>query len=42
MLLPLCQTCWVERLNALEVTLDIFEALIDTLTAMAKYYQTVE
>ena len=26
----------MQRLNALEVTLDLFEALIDTLTAMAQ------
>ena len=33
-LLPLCRTRWVERLNAFEVTLDLFLFVIDTLTDM--------
>jgi microsomal dipeptidase-like Zn-dependent dipeptidase len=38
-LLPLCRTRWVERLNALEVTIDLSEAVVETLTDMAKNYK---
>ena len=33
-LLPLCRTRWVERLNALEVTLDLSQAVVRTFTDM--------
>ena len=31
-LLPLCQTRWVERINALEVALDLLEAVVNVFT----------
>ena len=34
-LLPLCRTRWVERINALEVSLDLLEAIVNTFTDMA-------
>lgn len=34
-LLPLCRTRWVERINALEVMLDLLEPVVDTLTEIA-------
>lgn len=33
-LLPLCKTRWVERVNALEVALDLVTAVVDTLSDM--------
>ena len=33
-LLPLCRTRWAERLNALEVTIYLIEAVVETLTDM--------
>ena len=33
-LIPLCRTHWVECLNALEVTIDLLEAVVDTLVDM--------
>ena len=30
-LVPLCRTHWVERLNALEITLDLTQPVVDTL-----------
>ena len=35
-LLPLCRTRWVERLNALEVTLDLSLAVIGAFTDMVE------
>lgn len=35
-LLPLCRTRWVERLNALEVTIDLFQVVVETLADMEK------
>lgn len=35
-LLPLCKTRWVERINAFEVTLELIEAVIDTLSEMSQ------
>ena len=35
-LLPLCRTRWVERLNALEVTLDLSLAVIGAITDMVE------
>ena len=35
-LVPLCRTHWVERLNALEVTLELIEAVVDTLVEMSE------
>ena len=34
-LIPLCRTRWVERINAFEVTIDLMEALVDTLSEMS-------
>ena len=34
-LIPLCRTRWVERLNGLEITLDLAQPVIDTLGDMA-------
>ena len=34
-LVPLCWTHWVERLNALEITLDLTQPVVDTLGDMA-------
>lgn len=33
-LLPLCRTRWVERINALEVALDLLEVIVDTFSDM--------
>ena len=33
-LIPLCRTRWVERLDALEVTIDLLEAVVDTFIDM--------
>ena len=33
-MIPLCQTCWVERLDPIEVTLDLVEAVVDNLVKM--------
>ena len=33
-LIPLCRTCWVERNNSLEVTLDIMKAVTEALIRM--------
>ncbi len=35
-LIPLCRTQWVERLNALEVTLDLAQAVSETFTDMVE------
>ncbi len=35
-LIPLCRTRWVERLNALEVTLDLAQAVSETFTDMVE------
>lgn len=35
-LLPLCRTRWVERINALEVSLDLLEAVVLTFCSMVK------
>ena len=32
--LPLCKTQWVERINALEVALDLLEVIFDTFSDM--------
>lgn len=36
-LLPLCATRWVERLDALEVILDLMEGIMDTLVDMVQH-----
>ena len=36
-LLPLCATRWVERLDALEVTLDLIKGIMDTLADMVQH-----
>ena len=35
-LVPLCRTCWVERLNALKVTLVLAPAVLETFTDMVE------
>ena len=35
-LVPLCRTRWVERLDALDVTLDLSEAVVETFIDMAQ------
>ena len=34
-MIPLCRTRWVERSDALEVTLDLLEAIVDTFVEMS-------
>lgn len=39
-LIPLCRTRWVERINALEVTIDLIDAITDTFSEMMETMRT--